>query len=127
MKNYISNTSLYSSLNLTNLCNIIGISKGDVENAMKKAELNRILKQHPYKITLPSGRWQTYVKDDTLASGRKKLVKPTEEKLNIALYEYYKEQDEQTLRQPHIKDIVSRMERIQNITHYSSKLYPAYK
>lgn len=63
----------------------------DVENTMKKYELEKILKQHPYKITFSSGRWQTYIKDERQKNGRKKLVKPTEEKLNMALYEHYKE------------------------------------
>ncbi len=71
------------------------INIDDVENAMKKSELERILKQHPYKITFSAGRWQTFVKDDTQKSGRKKLAKSTEEKLNIALYEYYKKQEQQ--------------------------------
>lgn len=98
MEKHSSNISSNSSLNLTELCDILNISIDDVEQAMKKAEIDRILKQHPYKITLSSGRWQTYIKDDTQPSGRKKLVKPTEEKLNIALYEYYKEHNEQTQR-----------------------------
>lgn len=71
------------------------INIDDVENAMKKSELERILKQHPYKITFSAGRWQTFVKDDTQKSGRKKLAKSTEEKLNITLYEYYKKQEKQ--------------------------------
>lgn len=70
------------------------INIDDVEDAMKKIELEKVLKQHPYKITFCSGRWQTYVKDDTQKSGRKKLVKSTEEQLNKALYEYYKAQEE---------------------------------
>lgn len=67
----------------------------DVEKAMKQAQLSKVLEQHPYKITFSSGRWQTYVKDDSQKTGRKKLVKPTQEKLNTALYEYYKERDSQ--------------------------------
>lgn len=70
------------------------INIDDVEDAMKKIELKRILKQHPYKITFCAGRWQTYVKDNTQKSGRKKLVKSTEEQLNKALYEHYKAQEE---------------------------------
>lgn len=69
------------------------INLDDVENAMRKSELERILNQHPYKITFSAGRWQTFVKDETQKSGRKKLVKSTKEKLNNALYEYYKEQE----------------------------------
>lgn len=57
------------------------------------SELERIIKQHPYKITFSAGRWQTFVKDETQKSGRKKLAKSTEEKFNNALYEYYKEQE----------------------------------
>ena len=69
------------------------INLDDVEQAMRKTELERIIKHHPYSITFCSGRWQTYVKDDTQKSGRKKLVKSTKEKLHTALYEYYKQQE----------------------------------
>lgn len=71
------------------------IQLNDVEHAMKKAAITEILKQHPYKITYCSGRWQTYVKDETQKTGRKKLAKSTEEKLNTALYKYYTNNDEQ--------------------------------
>lgn len=90
----LSNVSSEYLLKTLCKCGIIN-NIDDVEKAMKKAELERILKQHPYKITYCSGRWQTYIKDDTQKSGRKKLVKSTQEKLNIALYEYYREQDSQ--------------------------------
>lgn len=69
------------------------INLDDVEQAMRKTELERIIMHHPYSITFCSGRWQTYVKDDTQKSGRKKLVKSTKEKLHTALYEYYKQQE----------------------------------
>lgn len=87
----LSNISSEQMLYYLLSCGIIK-SENDVDEAMKKAELSKILKQHPYKITFCSGRWQTYIKDENL--GRKKLVKPTEEKLNIALYEHYKAQEE---------------------------------
>lgn len=82
-----------SSINLLQFMQESGIisSIDDVEKAMRKHELEKVLKQHPYKISFSSGRWQTYIKDDSQKSGRKKLVKPTQEKLNMALYEHYKE------------------------------------
>lgn len=91
MKN--SNVSSDNVLKYLQENGIINID--DVENAMRKNELERILKQHPYKITFSAGRWQTFVKDDTQKSGRKKLAKSTKEKLNTALYEHYKEQEKQ--------------------------------
>ncbi len=89
----ISNIDIEKSAKLLQFAQESGIISNidDVEKAMKRAELEKILKQHPYKISFSSGRWQTYVQDDTQKSGRKKLVKSTEEKLNIALYEHYKE------------------------------------
>lgn len=85
------------------------INIDDVEDAMKKAELVKVLKKHPYKITFCAGRWQTYIKDEN--SGRKKLVKPTEEQLNMALYEHYKMQEEKN-----------------NLSHTTvKKLYPKWQ
>lgn len=96
MENNLSNISSEMLLQFLQEEGIIKID--DVEETMRKKELEKILKQHPYKITCCAGRWQTYIKDDTQASGRKKLVKSTEEKLNIALYKHYKEQIEEAKR-----------------------------
>ncbi len=85
------------------------INMNDVEDTMRKIELERVLKQHPYKITFCSGRWQTYLKDNTQKSGRKKLVKSTEEQLNKALYEYYKAQEtSESMAYTTLKDLYSK-------------------
>lgn len=82
------------------------INIDDVEDAMKKVELEKVLNQHPYKITFCSGRWQTYIKDATQKSGRKKLVKSTKEQLNKALYEYYKAQEKsKSMNSATLKDL----------------------
>lgn len=93
MNNNTNSTNICSDdlLNFLQEHGIININ--DVENAMKKIEIEKVLKQHPYKITFCSGRWQTFVKDDSQKTGRKKLVASTEEKLNKKIYEYYKAQE----------------------------------
>lgn len=84
----ISSDKLLQFLQESGIINI-----DDVEQTMRKAELEKIIQRHPYSITFCSGRWQTYVKDDTQKSGRKKLAKSTKEKLHMALYEHYKQQE----------------------------------
>lgn len=64
------------------------INLDDVETAMKKAEIEKVIKKyHPYSISQgKDGRFKTYIKTD---NGRKLIAKVTLEKLNIALYEHY--------------------------------------
>lgn len=65
-----------------------------VAASMKKTEEERILNEHPYKITCgKDGRWRTYVKDETKKNGLKQIAKATEEKLKEAIVEYYRALD----------------------------------
>jgi len=71
------------------------IDMSDVENKVKQNRIQEVLQSHPYKIYQGSnGRWYTYVVDDTKQNNRRRIVKSTKEKLNKALYEHYKAQDE---------------------------------
>jgi len=70
------------------------IKLNDVETAMKQAESEKLLKKHPYAITQgKDGRYRTYIKTD---GGRKQIAKSTLKKLNTALYEHYKAEDERS-------------------------------
>lgn len=63
---------------------------GSAEEEMRKSEMKKAIKQHPYKIYQASnGRWCTYIKDDTRPNKRRRIVKGTEEKLYEALYDHY--------------------------------------
>ena len=63
---------------------------GSAEEEMRKSEMKKAIKQHPYKIYQASnGRWCTYIKDDTRPNKRRRIVKATEEKLYEALYDHY--------------------------------------
>ena len=65
-----------------------------VAASMKKTEEERILNEHPYKITCgKDGRWRTYVKDETKKNGLKQIAKATEEKLKEAIVEHYRALD----------------------------------
>ena len=47
----------------------------DVEDNMRKARKEKILKEHPYKIYQgKDGRWRTYLPDDSKSEGRRKRV-----------------------------------------------------
>ena len=66
------------------------IDLGDAEENMKKAKLNIILKEHPFKIYQGAdGRWHTYVNDPEDSSKRKKISKSQEDDLYEALYDHY--------------------------------------
>lgn len=67
------------------------INFDDVEQAMKNAKIEQILREtHPYKIFQgKDGRWNTYIKDPKSKNGRKRIVKSSLESLREFLYELY--------------------------------------
>ena len=59
-----------------------------VENEMRKTRRKSLLAQHAYTIYQgKDGRWYSYLPDEK--SGRKKIVKPTKEKLEDQICEFY--------------------------------------
>lgn len=65
------------------------IDESGVAKALMKKNIQEVLKRHPYKIYQGSGRWNTYVVDETKPNNRRKISKSTEEKLYEELYNYY--------------------------------------
>ena len=62
----------------------------DVEDNMRKARKEKILKEHPYKIYQgKDGRWRTYLPDDSKAEGRRLIVKTKLEELETLLCQHY--------------------------------------
>ena len=83
-------TTEYSDLEVLNYLLRSGkISLDSVAAEMKQAELKKILEAHPHPITQgKDGRWRTRI---NLEDGsRRQIAKATQEKVHIALYEYYK-------------------------------------
>lgn len=71
----------------------------DVKEAMRKKQKEEILRKHPYSIWQgKDGRWRTHIPDITQKSGRKLVVKSTEEKIYEALDAHYQNIDEATHR-----------------------------
>ena len=61
-----------------------------VETQMRISRRKKIIDAHPYSIYEGSdGRWHTYVKDETKGSGRRMIVRKTQEDLETCLCEYY--------------------------------------
>ncbi len=66
------------------------INLEDIQAEIEKAKVDAIIRAHPYKIYQGKDkRWYTYVPDETKSDGRKKLAKPTLDKLHQAIYGYY--------------------------------------
>lgn len=68
-------------------CGMVSDEVLELLNHMKK---EKVLSIHPYTITAPkssSGRWQTYIKDDS--DKRQKVSSTTEKGLYLKLYEHY--------------------------------------
>lgn len=66
------------------------IDTSSVGEAVMNIEIEKVLKTHPNKIYKgKDGRWYTYVFDET-KNHRRKIAKPTKEKLHKALYQYYR-------------------------------------
>ena len=66
------------------------IDLGDAEKQMKRKEKESFVYHcHPYAITNCSGRWQTFITDESKPNKRKKIVKTKKEDLIDALYEFY--------------------------------------
>lgn len=69
----------------------------DVKKIMRKKQKEEILKKHPYSIWQgKDGRWRTHVSDTTQKTGRKLVVKSTEEKLYETLITHYQNINEDT-------------------------------
>ena len=65
----------------------------DVEDDMRKARKEQILKQHPYKIYQGSdGRWRTHIPDESKKEGRRLIVKSSLNDLETAVCEHYDSQ-----------------------------------
>lgn len=63
----------------------------DVLSDMRKAERQKIIASHPYKVFQgKDGRWHTCFKDDSKKDGRRHIAKTTLDKLNDAIVEFYK-------------------------------------
>lgn len=66
----------------------------DVQNQLNKKRKKELLAQHAYKIWQGSdSRYRTYIDDSTKPSGRKLIVKTSEEDLTNFLVSYYEDQD----------------------------------
>lgn len=62
----------------------------DVENNMRKARKEKILKEHPYKIYQgKDGRWRTHLPDETKKEGRRLIVKTNLDDLETLLCQHY--------------------------------------
>ena len=83
-------TTEYSDYEVLNyLLQSANMSLDSVAKDMKKAELQKIIDQHPHPITQgKDGRWRTRV---SLGDGqRRQIAKATKEKVYEALYEHYR-------------------------------------
>ena len=70
----------------------------DVQNQLNKKRKKELLAQHAYKIWQGSdSRYRTYIDDSTKPSGRKLIVKTSEEDLTNFLVSYYEDQDQKSL------------------------------
>lgn len=68
----------------------------DVLSDMRKAERQKIIASHPYKVFQgKDGRWHTCFKDDSKKDGRRHIAKTTLDKLNDAIVEFYKNEEEE--------------------------------
>lgn len=68
------------------------ISSDDAENIIKMSKREEARKKHTKNITPPKsegGKWMTWVDDPDTPSGRRKIVKKTENDLLDALYDFY--------------------------------------
>ena len=73
----------------------------DVEDNMRKARKEKILKEHPYKIYQgKDGRWRTYLPDDSKSEGRRLIVKTKLEELETLLCQHY-----ESIRADKFKDV----------------------
>ena len=62
----------------------------DVEDNMRKARKEKILKEHPYKIYQgKDGRWRTYLPDETKKEGRRQVVKTDLDELETIICRHY--------------------------------------
>ena len=73
----------------------------DVEDNMRKARKEKILKEHPYKIYQgKDDRWRTYLPDDSKSEGRRLIVKTNLEELETLLCQHY-----ESIRADKFKDV----------------------
>ena len=71
------------------------LSLDGVVSEMRKAQGEKIILSHPYKIFLgKDGRYHTCLKDDSKKDGRRHIAKTTLESLHDAIVEHYKSQEE---------------------------------
>lgn len=84
-------TTEYSDHEVLNyLLQHANMSLDSVAKDMKKAEIKKIVDQHPHPITQgKDGRWRTRV--DLVNGKRRQIAKSTQEKVYMALYDHYKE------------------------------------
>lgn len=73
------------------------INLSDVEEAMRKKEMEEILKIHPYSIYQDSRkRWCTYIKDENFPGNRRLIAKSSLAGLQSVLYAHYSDLSEQS-------------------------------
>lgn len=76
------------------------ISLDGVQADMNRKQRETILNQHPYKIYQEnSGRWRTYLPDDTRSNKRKPIARASKEKLENCIIAYYESLGEATHRE----------------------------
>lgn len=75
------------------------INSRDVEEMMRKARKEQILKEHPYKIYQgKDGRWRTHLPDDDKDEGRKLIVKTSRGDLEKLVIDHYVATHEEEIR-----------------------------
>ena len=92
----------YSATEILSFLQMHGkISVEDVETAMRKNDIERVIReQHPYANYQSSdGRWNTYIKDLEHPRKRRRIVKSDYEELKLCLYNLYKFQDKEYIKE----------------------------
>lgn len=81
---------------LKHLCNEGIINLSDVEESMRKKDIEEVLSIHPYNIYQDSRkRWCTYVKDENSKNNRRLIAKTSLDDLHSALFAHYSGASEQ--------------------------------
>ena len=71
----------------------------DVEEKMKKARKESILKEHPYKIYQgKDGRWRTHLPDESKKEGRRLIVKTSLDDLETMICDHYESSHADSIR-----------------------------
>lgn len=75
------------------------INLDDVREKMRKAERQRLLNKHKYKVFQDKdGRWKTTLPDESKSSGRRLIARTSQSKLEEDIISYYKQQEENEIK-----------------------------